>query len=112
MNLLLAFLGGAIFCAGCLLSLWRQRVQLDASQAALVIRRGNPSRIVFGDFVLMPFFERMERIPLQEQLHSFTFSNQESFHSLNGQKLNIDVEIRILPPKDRKSSSSCSMKKD
>lgn len=102
MNLLLAFLGGAIFCAGCLLFLWRQRVQLEASQAALVIRSGNPSRIVFGDFVLMPFFERMERISLQEQVHSFSFSNQESFHSLNGQKLNIDVEIRILPPKDRK----------
>ena len=102
MNLILAFLGGAIFCAGSLLSLWRQRVNLGTSQAALVIRRGNPSRIVFGDFVLMPFFERMERIPLQEQLHSFSFSNQESFHSLNGQKLNIDVEVRLLPPKDRK----------
>ena len=102
MNLLLAFIGGCIFCACGLVFLWRQRVHLSSSQAALVLRRGNPSRIVFGDFVLMPFFERMERIPLQEQLHSFSFSAQDSFHSANGQKLNIDVEIRLLPPKDRR----------
>ena len=102
MNLILAFIGGFFLCGCCLLFLWRQRVHLSASQAALVLRRGNPSRIVFGDFVLMPFFERMERIPLQEQLHSFSFSARDSFHSSNGQKLNIDVEIRLLPPKDRK----------
>ena len=102
MNLIFAFVAGCILCTCCLMFLWRQRVHLNASQAALVLRRGNPSRIVFGDFVLMPFFERMERIPLQEQLHSFSFAAEDSFHSANGQKLNIDVDIRLLPPKDRK----------
>lgn len=102
MNLFLAFLGGALVSTVGLLFLWRRRVALSSSQAALVIRRGTPSRIVFGDFVLMPFFERMEVISLQEQQHSFSFDNYESFHTANGQKLNIDVDVRLLPPKDRK----------
>jgi regulator of protease activity HflC (stomatin/prohibitin superfamily) len=98
----LTFLGGLILSAFCLLFLWRSRISLSPTEAALVLRSGTPSRIVFGDFVLMPFFERLERISLQEQHHSFSFRNEESIHTANGQKLNIEVEITLSPPRDRK----------
>ena len=102
MTLFLSFLGGALVSTIGLLFLWRRRVVLQSAQAALVIRRGTPSRIVFGDFVLMPFFERMEIISLQEQQYSFSFADYEAFHTGNGQKINIDIDVRLLPPKERK----------
>ena len=102
MILFLSFLGGVILSAFCLLFLWRRRISLSPAEAALVLRSGTPSRIVFGDFVLMPFFERWERISLQEQHHSFGFRDEESIPTANGLKLNIEVDIVLNPPRDRK----------
>lgn len=96
------FVLGVFFAAFVLLFLWRRTVPLSTAEAALVIRKGNPSRIVLGDFVLMPFFERWEKIPLQEHVISFSFENDEALHSANGQKINIAIEMFFSSPRDRK----------
>ena len=98
----IAFLGGVFLASFCLLFLWRQTVPLSSAEAALVIRKGNPSRVVFGDFVLMPFFERWEKIPLREQFLSFSFENETALHSANGQKMNIEIELVFSSPRERK----------
>ena len=53
--MLIGFFLGMIVAVSLLLSLWKQRIAVAPEEAAVVMRRGIPNRIIFGDFVLMPF---------------------------------------------------------
>jgi|GEM_PF-6825338 len=105
--MLIGFILGAGIASFALLYLWRQRVTVSPEEAVLVIRRGTPNRIIFGDFVLMPFFERWEKIELKEQIHSFSYENTEALHTSNFQKINVAFSVSVRPKKDRSLIKKC-----
>ena len=100
-HFLIGLVFGAILCVFCVVYVWRKKHKVDDVQAGVIYRSATPTRIVFSDTVVMPFFERMEYLSLCTHKTRHSFLEEESLYAKNWQKLDVQVLVQSTIPKDR-----------